>query len=59
MVFLAHDDVHEQGYDIGRATPDGLSLQQRWGSCCAGVALRVAAVLEVLDDLLGPVVRRG
>jgi len=43
-VVVAHDDVCEQGYDIGWATGDGVIVG-------AAFALRVAGLVYVLDVL--------
>ena len=66
-IVVAHDDEREQGYDNGRATPDGVIVVAAFvvvlvGLTWVGVAVgqRVAGVVHMLDmfgDLLGPVVR--
>ena len=67
---MAHDDEREQGRDNGRATPDGVIAVAAfavvrvgliWVGVAVAVALRFAGVVRVLDvlgELLGPVVRR-
>ena len=64
---MAHDDEREQGDDNSRATPDGDIVVAAFAVVLVGltwvgvaVALRVAGIvhmLDVLGDLLGPVVR--
>jgi Zn-dependent protease len=65
---VVHDEERKQGYDNGRATPDGVIdvaafavlVSVTWFE--VGVALRVAGAVDLLDVLgekLGPVVRRG
>ena len=63
-----HDNEREQGYDNGRATPDGVIVVAafavvRVGLIWVGVAVArrfagIMRVLDVLGELLGPVVRR-
>ena len=65
---VAHDDEREQGHDNSRATPDGVIVVAAFAVVRVGliwvgvaVALRFADVVRVLDvlgELLGPVVRR-
>ena len=65
---MAHDDEREQGRDNGRGTPDGVIVVAAFAVVRVGliwvrvaVALRFAGVVRVLDvlgELLGPVVRR-
>ena len=65
---MAHDDEREQGRDNGRATPDGVIVVAAFAVVRVGliwvgvvVALRFAGVVRVLDvlgELLGPVVHR-
>jgi len=55
-VVVAHDGVREQGYDIGRVTPDGVIVVWTFAMVLVnvtwvGVALRVAGVVHVLDVL--------
>ena len=64
---MAHDDEREQGDGTSRGTPDGVIVVAAFavvlvGLTWVGVAVgqRVAGVvhmLDVLGDLLGPVVR--
>ena len=66
---MAHDGVREQGYDNGRATPNGIIVVAAFAMVLVSVtwvgvavALRVAGVVHVPDALgewLGPVVCRG
>ena len=66
---MAHDDEREQGRDNGRATPGVIVVAAFavvrvgliWVGVAVAVALRFAGVVRVLDvlgELLGPVVRR-
>ena len=64
---MAHDDEREQGYDNGRATPDGVIVVAAFAVVLVGLtwvgvtaALRFAGIvhmLDVLGDCLGPVGR--
>ena len=66
---MAHDDVREQGYNNGRATPDGDIVVAAFAIVLVSVtwvgvtvALRVSGVVHVLDVLsewLGPVACHG
>ena len=65
---MAHDDEREQGRDNGRATPDRVIVVAMFAVVqvdliWVGVAVAlgftgVVRVLDVLGELLGPVVRR-